>query len=150
MQKLNLPEYPFKITASEDKKMWIYDSFRKKKIILTPEEWVRQNLLTYLVKEKEYPASLISIESGIRVNQLEKRYDALIYNRKGAPVMLIECKAPGIPINQNTFDQISAYNLTVSADYFLLSNGLKHYCCRIKKPENKIEFFEDIPAFNKL
>ncbi len=150
MQKLNLPEYSFKITPSEDKKLLIYDSFRKKNILLTPEEWVRQNMLKFLVEEKEYPASLISIESGIKVNRLVRRYDALVYDRNGKPLMLIECKAPGVPVNQGTFDQISAYNLSALARYLLLSNGMIHYCCKLNVLKNAFDFLEEIPSYNKL
>ena len=150
MQKLNLPEYSFKITTSEDKKQWIYDSFRKKNILLTPEEWVRQNILNFLIIEKEYPASLISIESGIKVNQLVRRYDALVHDRNGYPLMLIECKAPEIAVNQNTFDQISAYNLSVLARYLLISNGIKHYCCKLNESGNSFDFLDEIPFYNSL
>lgn len=150
MQKLNLPEYSFKITTSEDKKQWIYDSFRKKNILLTPEEWVRQNLLKFLVKEKEYPQSLISIESGIKVNRLVRRYDALVYARNGNPIMLIECKAAGVAINQDTFDQISAYNISVLSKYMLISNGIKHYCCKLNDNKKSFDFLEEIPYYNKL
>ncbi|MBN2522432.1 MAG: type I restriction enzyme HsdR N-terminal domain-containing protein [Bacteroidales bacterium] len=149
MKKLNLPEYSFKIT-SEDTRLFIYDTFRKKKVLLTPEEWVRQNILMFLVREKKYPASLISIESGIKVNRLMKRYDALVYNLHGNPVMLIECKAPGVGIHQDTFDQISSYNLSVTAKFLLVSNGIKHYCCRLNKTGNSYDFLEEIPFFHEL
>lgn len=150
MQKLNLPEYSFKITTSEDNKQWIYDSFRKKDILLTPEEWVRQNILSFLVKDKMFPASLISIESGIKVNRMTRRYDALIYNREGNPLMLVECKAPGIIINQDTFDQITAYNLTILARYLLITNGKDHYCCKFNDQKKSYDFLERIPSYEEL
>jgi hypothetical protein len=150
MQKLNLPEYSFKITASEETKLWIYDPFRKKNILLTPEEWVRQNILQFLVRDKGYPASLISIESGIKVNRLDRRYDAVVFGREGNPVMLIECKAPGVAINQNTFDQVTAYNRSVLATYILVSNGMTHYCCKMDKPGHRVDFLKEIPDFKDL
>jgi hypothetical protein len=150
MQKLNLPEYSFKITTSENNRQWIYDSFRKKDILLTPEEWVRQNILCFLVKEKMYPATLISIESGIKVNRMTRRYDALVYNRKGNPIMLVECKAPEVQISQDTFDQISAYNLTVLARYLLLTNGISHYCCMFNEQKKSFDFLEVIPFYEEL
>ncbi len=149
MKKLNLPEYSFRIT-SEGNRLLIYDTFRKKKVVLTPEEWVRQNILMFLVREKKYPVSLISIESGIKVNQLIKRYDALVYNRQGNPVMLIECKAPEVAIRQDTFDQISAYNLSVIAQFLLISNGMKHFCCKLNEFRNSYNFLNEIPSFHEL
>ncbi len=150
MQKLNLPEYSFKITTSEDNKKWIYDWFRKKDILLTPEEWVRQNILFFLVNEKMFPAALISIESGIKVNRMARRYDALVYNRQGNPLLLLECKAPDVKINQDTFDQISAYNLTVLAKYLLITNGKSHYCCKFNEQKNSFDFLEGIPSYEEL
>lgn len=150
MQKLNLPEYSLKITTSENNKQWIYDSFRKKNILLTPEEWVRQNILCFLVKEKMFPASLISIESGIKVNRMARRYDALVYDRKGNPLMLVECKAPEVKISQDTFDQITAYNLTILARYLLITNGKSHYCCKFDEQKNSFDFLEGIPSYEEL
>lgn len=150
MQKLNLPEYHFKITTSGDNKLWIYDAFRNKEILLTPEEWVRQNILNYLIEEKLYPKSLLSIESGIKVNKQARRYDALVYNRQGKPIMLIECKAPDVKINQNTFDQISAYNLSLLAKYLLITNGMNHYCCKLNENTSAFDFLTEIPSFDHL
>jgi hypothetical protein len=150
MDKLNLPDYSFRILKSEGKKLFIFDSFRKKNVQLTPEEWVRQNILKFLTEEKGFPVSLVSIEAGVKVNRLSRRYDALIYDRRGKPLLLIECKAPSVNIQQSTFDQIVAYNLTIKAHYLLVSNGLKHYFCKIDTQESKYKFLEEIPYFDVL
>lgn len=150
MEKLNLPSYSFRIKKYPDNKQYIFDEIRQKNILLTPEEWVRQHLIRFLIEEKDYPPSLISVESGVKVNQLSRRYDALVYNRQGKPVLLLECKAPSIKINQDTFDQIAAYNRTILAGYLLVSNGMNHYCCKINPDMKKVNFLADIPAFDDL
>lgn len=150
MEQLNFPKYTFDITEDTNGKAFIFDTIRKKKLSLTPEEWVRQNLLRYLQEEKTYPANLISAEAGLKVNRLSRRYDALVYNRKGNAVMLIECKATSIKIDQKVFDQIIAYNQTIRAEYLLVTNGLRHFCCRLDPKEKRYIFLQDIPQFNAL
>jgi len=150
MDKLNLPAYSFRITKSANGSLFIFDSFRKKQVLLTPEEWVRQNILRYLTEEKKFPASLISLEAGIQVYRKPGRYDALVYNRSGMPSVLIECKAPPVAIGQETFDQVAAYNRTVKAPYLLITNGIKHYFCKIIADKMKYDFMEDIPVFGEL
>jgi hypothetical protein len=150
MEKLNLPEYSFRISRSAGKKDLIFDPFRNKNVILTPEEWVRQNILRYLTEEKKFPPSLISIEAGVRVNRLARRYDALVYDRMGKPLLLVECKAPSIQIIQGTFDQVAAYNMPIKAGYLLVTNGLKHYCCKMNPNATEYSFLQDIPSFEAL
>jgi len=150
MDQLNFPEYKFRIARGEDGKKYIFDSLRHKEIILTPEEWVRQHLIRYITEEKDFPPALVSIEAGVKVNTLSRRYDALVYSRNGKPLLLIECKAPGIKINQQTFDQIIAYNHTMKANYLLISNGLKHYCCKLKAEKDRYEFLPEIPHYSSL
>lgn len=147
MDKLNLPLYAFRIKGSKKDSLLIFDIYRKKYVSLTSEEWVRQNILQYLQTEKNVPEALISIEAGIQINKRAKRYDALIYCRLAQPWMLIECKAPSVNINQETFDQVAAYNRQVNAKYILVTNGLKHYCCEMKSTKGKVIFLKDIPAF---
>jgi type I site-specific restriction endonuclease len=147
---LNFPAYSFRIEKNADGKEFIFDRFRNKNIPLTPEEWVRQHLIRYLAEEKNFPVSLISIEAGMKVNRMARRYDALVYNREGKPLMLIECKAPTVAIGQETFDQVNAYNRTTKVPYLLLSNGLKHYCCVLDEVEVKYIFMPQIPDYNKL
>lgn len=149
MVKLNLPEYQFRLQKSE-KGTHIFDSIRKKFVALTPEEWVRQNFVRYLIEEKKYPASLISIETGLKYNKLKKRCDITVFNRNGEKFMLIECKAPEVKISQETFDQVATYNAAEKnlTRYLAVTNGLKHYCCEISGPTlNSYQFLEDFPDF---
>ncbi len=117
MQKLNLPQYKFNIKSKENKTL-IFDEIRKKYIVLTPEEWVRQHFVCYLQHEKNYPISLISVEKQLIINNLKKRFDILVFNRNGQPKIIVECKAPSVKITQDTFDQIARYNLKLNADLF--------------------------------
>lgn len=146
MQKLNLPSYQFKLKSSENKQL-IFDIIRKKYVILTPEEWVRQNFIHYLIYEKNYPISLISVEKQLTVNQLKKRFDILIYNTSGKPDIIIECKSPSIKISQNTFDQIARYNMVIDAPYLIVTNGLTHYFCKLDTKNKKYQFLKDIKSF---
>ena len=118
MTELNLPFYKFKIKSSENKRL-IFDQLRKKYVVLTPEEWVRQHFISYLLSEKKYPASLIAIEKEMKINGLKKRTDILIFNKQGLPYIIVECKAPSVPITQTTFDQIARYNLKLNASFLL-------------------------------
>jgi hypothetical protein len=147
MEKLNLPSYSFRITKNQEDRLLIFDPLRKKDIPLTPEEWVRQNILQFLIEERGFPKSLISVEAGLKVNLFLRRYDALIYSREGQPLMLIECKATSVAVNQGTFDQITIYNRSFKCPYLLVTNGLKHYCCKLDENEKKYIFLENIPAY---
>jgi len=149
MQELNIPSYPIKIRKSGDKKE-VFDTIRKKYVALTPEEEVRQRFILYLIHEKNYPASLISVEKGLKVNRMFKRFDAVVSDRKGNPAALIEFKSPKVSITQKVFDQISNYNLLLKVEYLIVSNGLKHYCCRINRKSGLFTFLEDIPDYDNL
>jgi len=146
---LNLPTYPFRIQQQEGKKL-IFDEIRKKLVSLTPEEWVRQHFIRYLVDVKEYPASLIAVEAGLELNRNRFRADLLVYNRLGQPLALIEFKAPSVKITQITFDQITRYNMTFRVPYLIVSNGMEHYCCRINLEEQTYVFLKEIPEFGAL
>lgn len=146
MQKLNFPTYPFRFKNSENK-VSIFDDIRKKFIILTPEEWVRQHTVQFLLQEKNYPKSHINIEKLIKVNDLSKRYDIVIFQPNGELFLLVECKAPEINITQNTFDQIARYNLTLKAQYLMVTNGLNHYFCQMDFENEKYVFLKDLPDF---
>ncbi|GAG33027.1 unnamed protein product, partial [marine sediment metagenome] len=126
MEALNLPTYSFKI-KSEGQRKYIFDGVRKKYIQLTPEEWVRQNFVQFLIQEKKYPESLISIEMFFKINKLMKRSDIVIFNKQGNPVVIVECKSPGVKISQDTFDQIARYNMKFKVDYLIVTNGINHY-----------------------
>ncbi|MGV8945700.1 MAG: type I restriction enzyme HsdR N-terminal domain-containing protein [Lutibacter sp.] len=147
MQALNLPNYPFKIKSSENK-YFIFDIVRKKYVVLTPEEWVRQHIIHYLIQEKNYPLSLIAVEKKVTVNKLTKRTDILVFNTKGLPHIIVECKAPSIKIAQESFDQIARYNLKLNADFLIVTNGLKHYFCKMDFINQEYVFLNTIPSYD--
>ncbi|SEE43611.1 type I restriction enzyme HsdR N-terminal domain-containing protein [Polaribacter dokdonensis] len=147
MQKLNLPKYNFKLKNSENKVL-IFDNLRKKYLVLTPEEWVRQHFVQYLIDEKRYPASLIALEKQLVINNRKKRTDVLIFNKNGTPEIIVECKAPSIKITQDTFDQIARYNLKLNAHYLIVTNGLQHYYCKMDFENETYIFLKDIPSYN--
>jgi len=146
MIELNLPSYKFKVKSSENKRL-IFDNIRKKYVVITPEEWVRQHYVSYLISEKKYPQSLIAIEKQMLVNGLKKRTDILIFNREGKPEIIVECKAPSIPITQTTFDQIARYNLKLNANFLVVTNGLQHFYCKMDFENERYLFLEDIPNY---
>lgn len=146
MQELNFPRFDFRFKNSENK-LSIFDVIRKKFIVLTPEEWVRQHVLHDLIHHKKYPASLISVEKSIRINDLIKRYDIVVYKNNGDIFLLVECKAPQIKINQDTFDQIARYNLRLEAEYLYITNGLNHYYCQMDYVQQKYYFLPNLPSY---
>lgn len=146
MQKLNLPNYIFKLKSNENKTL-IFDKWRKKYMVLTPEEWVRQHFVQYLIDEKKYPVSLIAIEKQLTINNLKKRTDIVIFSSDGMPDIIVECKAPKIKISQDTFDQIARYNLKLNANYLVVTNGLQHYFCKLDKENETYIFLKDIPDY---
>lgn len=149
MKQLNLPTYPFKIRKKQSK-YEIYDEFRKGYYVLTPEEWVRQHFLMHLHQDKKAPKSLIAVEKGLKVNQMNKRTDIVIYNKLGKACLIVECKAPEVKISQDTFEQIARYNMTLQVDYLVVTNGLNHYCCKMDYQKSSFNFLEDIPCFDDL
>ena len=146
MQKLQFPTYSFRFKNSENK-IAIFDEIRKKFILLTPEEWVRQHIVQFLLQEKNYPKSYINVEKLIKINDLNKRYDIIVYQPNGELFLLIECKAPEVKITQETFDQIARYNLVLNAKYLMVSNGLNHYFCQMDFENEKYVFLEELPSF---
>ncbi|WPR70637.1 type I restriction enzyme HsdR N-terminal domain-containing protein [Flavobacterium sp. NG2] len=147
MQKLNFPSYSFRFKNSENK-VSIFDEIRKKFIILTPEEWVRQHVVRFLLEEKKIPKSLINVEKLLKVNGLNKRYDVVVFNSDGSIHILVECKAPEVKIAQATFDQIARYNMTMNATLLMVSNGLNHYFCQMDYENEKYHFLPDLPQYN--
>lgn len=141
--------YDFK-TRLADGKQYIFDEIRKKYVVNTPEEWVRQNFIRYLINEKGYPGTLIGIEYEIRLNRLTKRCDAVVFSKKALPVMILEFKAPGVPVSQLVFDQIERYNKVLRVSYLLITNGLKHYCCKIDPDKNNYVFLNEIPFYKDI
>lgn len=150
MEKLNLPEYAFKTRQLAVGGQEIFDPVRKKYLKLTPEEWVRQNFIQYLVNEKAYPQSLVLIEKGLTVNRMKKRFDAVVYSKQGQPIVLIEFKSPKVKVDQKVFEQIASYNLQLKVKFLIVSNGLKHYCCSVNHSSKEISFLAEIPHFEEL
>ena len=147
MQKLNLPKYNFKLKNSENKVL-IFDNLRKKYLVLTPEEWVRQHFVYFLIDVKKYPVSLIALEKQLIINNLKKRSDILVFNSSGTPEIIVECKAPQVKITQDTFDQIARYNLKLKAKYLIVTNGLNHYYCKMDFKNETYVFLPEIPNYN--
>jgi len=143
---LNFPTYSFRFKNSENN-VAIFDEIRKKFILLTPEEWVRQHTLHYLIQDKNYPKSHINVEKLIKINTLNKRYDIIVFQTNGEIFLLIECKAPEVAISQQTFDQIARYNLTLKAKYLMLTNGINHYFCQMDFENEKYIFLKDLPEY---
>jgi len=146
---LNFPAFDVR-TKTEGNRMLIFDSIRKKYVALTPEEWVRQHLIHYIIVEKNYPATLISVETPLKYAHVDKRSDVLVYNRNGQPLMLAECKAPEVAITQKVFEQISIYNLTIHAPCLIVTNGLQHYCLKAALECSPACFLNEIPVYEEL
>lgn len=148
MSPLNLPAVDFKVKKS-DGKVWIFDGIRKKFVVLTPEEWVRQHFVHHLIHDLHYPRSLFRIEGSLSYNTLQKRSDILVYDRNGKPWMLIECKSPSIKLTQRAFNQAAMYNMTVGARYVAVTNGMVHFCFLPPRPGGEAVFLNDFPDFKE-
>ncbi len=148
MQELNFPTYSFKLKSNENKTL-IFDIIRKKYVILTPEEWVRQHMVRFLLEEKKYPVSLLALEKQLHVYLRKKRTDIVVFKPNGTPLMVVECKAPSVSIDQNTFDQIARYNLSLEADLLVVTNGMDHFCCTMDHKNERYNFLKSIPSYQK-
>ena len=148
--QLNLPTYPFNIKAKPNGSKVIFDTLRRRFVTLTPEEWVRQHFVRFLVDEKGFPAALMANEVSLTQNGIKRRCDTLVADATGNPLVIVEYKAPHIEISQNTFDQIVRYNMVLHASYLIVSNGLNHYCCRINYADDSYVFLNDIPSYSDL
>ena len=149
MQKLNLPQFDFRI-KTEGEKYFIFDAIRKKYILLTPEEWVRQNFIQFLVQHKKYPQSLMAVEKQITINRKLFRFDLVVYTRSGQPLLIAEFKAPGVKITQNAFDQVVRYNMALKVKLVIVSNGLQHFVCAIDYKKGTYNFLKEIPEFGNI
>lgn len=145
---LNLPPFPFKI-SNDNGQLSLFDVIRKRNIIITPEEWVRQHFVQYLIQQKGYPKSLIKLEGGHRLHGKAKRSDIVIYNTAGEKILLVECKAPGVTIDQKTFDQVARYNMVHKVKLLAVTNGLEHYYCAIDFENRDYKFIEELPVYVK-
>ena len=149
MYRLNLPPYPIKVTE-RDKKQFIFDFLRRKYVALTPEEWVRQHFVHYLIEHKGYPHGLMGNEIELHIGDKKLRCDTLLYTKDLQPKMIIEYKAPEIAITQRVFNQITVYNFLLHVDYLIVSNGRQHYCCRMDYEKNSWEFLQEIPNYEVI
>lgn len=149
MLNLNLPPFEINIKKTNGK-LTVFDPLRRKFVALTPEEWVRQHFVNYLITQKDYSPSLIANEMQINLNNLKRRCDSVIYDRKLSPVVIVEYKAPDVVVTQDVFDQIVRYNIVLKVKYLIVSNGLFHYCCRMNYDNNTYDYLPEIPCFNDL
>ena len=145
---LQLPPYPFKIT-DQNGQLTLFDAIRKKNIVLTPEEWVRQHFVQYLINQKHYPKTLIKLEGGHKLYGMAKRSDIVVYNSRGEKILLVECKAPSVSIDQKTFDQVASYNMVHKVKLLAVTNGLQHYYCRIDFENQAYKFIEELPDYGE-
>lgn len=148
MQKLNFPDYDFRF-KNTDNKISVYDEIRRKFIQMTPEEWVRQHVVKYLITQKKYPLLHINVEKIIKINGLTRRYDVVVFQPDGKILLLVECKAPEVVISQNTFDQIARYNMSLNAKFMMVTNGLNHYFCQMDYEQEKYNFLQDLPEYTR-
>jgi len=149
MQKLNFDDYDFRFRNAGGR-ISIFDEIRKKFVVLTPEEWVRQHVVQFLMHEKKYPKSLINVEKIITINGLTKRYDVVVFTTDGSIFILIECKAPQVKISQTVFDQIARYNMTMQSEILMVTNGLNHYFCQMDYQNEKYRFLAKLPEYTIL
>lgn len=149
LPKLNFPSSSFKL-EEKNGKLFIFDNSRKRYVILTPEEWVRQNCLHYFRDVKHFPISNMAVEKTIRINGQNLRYDIVAYSKKAKPVLLVECKAPTVKISQSTFDQIAVYNLELKVPYLFITNGVEHFCCEVDFENKRYNFLPELPDYSLL
>lgn len=146
MQKLNFPSYSFRFKNNQNK-IAVFDELRKKFVILTPEEWVRQHCVKFLHKEKNYPLSHINVEKQLKISGLTKRYDIVVFEPTGNIQIIVECKAPAIKISQDTFDQIARYNLSLRANFLMVTNGMEHFFCKMDYENENYVFLKELPDY---
>ncbi len=149
MTELNLPRYSFRV-KEENGKQFIFDTLRKRYVLLTPEEWVRQHFVAYLIQDKGYPSGRIGNEISLLQNGRKRRSDTVVYDVMGNPFIIIEYKAPHINITQEVFNQIIRYNSVLKVRYLIVSNGLQHFCCRVDYEHHKCDFLSEIPTYDAL
>lgn len=149
MMRLNLPPYPARVKEADGRRQ-IFDILRRKYVALTPEEWVRQHFIHYLIGYKGYPAALLANEVPLQVGEKKVRADSVLYDRQLRPRLIIEYKAPTIPLTQKVFDQITVYNLLLHVDYLIVSNGLETYICKMDYTNHTYRFLEMIPDYKKI
>lgn len=150
MDTLNLPAYDAKLRRASDGQLQIFDRLRNKFVVLTPEEWVRQHFVNFLIEHRGYPLALMANEVGLRQNGCLRRCDTIVYDHTAHPIAIIEYKAPQIDITERVFDQIVRYNMALAVRHLIVSNGKAHYCCRVDFRESKYYFLSDIPYYQSI
>lgn len=145
-QKLNLPPFEIRIQSVEGQYQ-VFDTIRKKFVALTPEEWVRQHFVNYLVIHRGYPAGLIAIEMPVNINGMIQRADIVAHSTAGEPILIVECKAPSVAVGGDTYAQAARYNLALRAKYLVVTNGLQHYCSEVNLEEKTFKHLQEIPHF---
>ena len=148
MQKLNFPAFSFRFKNNQNK-IAVFDDLRKKFVILTPEEWVRLHCVKFLQSNKNYPSSHINVEKQLKIAGLTKRYDIVVFEPEGNIHIIVECKAPSVKITQDTFDQIARYNLSLKANYLMVTNGLEHFFCQLDYENENYIFLKELPEYKK-
>jgi hypothetical protein len=148
LQPLHLPPYPFKITDLNGQ-LTLFDEIRKKQVIITPEEWVRQHFVQYLINQKSYPKTLIKLEGGLKLHGMPRRTDIVVFNPEGEKILMVECKAPSVAINQKVFDQVARYNITHKIALLAVTNGLQHYYCSVDFNNGSYKFIEELPTYRQ-
>lgn len=149
MQALNLPDHGVKTKHGPDGDR-IFDPVRRAWVACTPEEWVRQHVINHLVHDLGAPMSLMAVEKQLIMNRLARRADIVVHDRSARPVLLVECKAPGVKLDQAAFEQAARYNTVYKVPYLLITNGLAHYCCRVHQGAGRLEFLPAVPPYNVL
>lgn len=149
MKQLNLPGFEFK-SRTVANHLQIFDPVRRKYVALTPEEWVRQHFVHYLIEHRNVPMSHIAIEKSLRVSNLAKRADIVVFKGGMKPVLVVECKAPSVDVNQEVFYQILRYNMTLRVDYLVVTNGLRHIYCKVDYEQQNAVFIEELPYYDQL
>lgn len=144
LPRLNLPEIEPRL-LKKDGKIWVFDPLRKKDLILTPEEWVRQHWISFLIQQQNYPKGLLATEKGLKYNQLQKRTDLVVWNKSGNAHLLIECKAPSVKLSQKTVEQACLYHSKLHSDYLILSNGMNHICLKWISDEKSFDQMQTFP-----
>jgi len=147
--QLKFPEYKFQLQKTGHRTM-IFDIIRKKFVTLTPEEWVRQHVIHYLVGEKKVPASLIGVESAIKLFNTKKRFDIAVFDRNGKPLLVVECKAPSVALTQDVLDQVVRYNMALKVNFLMLTNGLTNLFCKSDQESGNIRIIEDLPDYSNF
>jgi len=149
MERLNLPTYDYEL-RNQDGRVVILDTIRKRFVTLTPEEWVRQHFVQYMINHLDFPCGLIGIEVSIPIRERHYRADIVGYDRQVVPLLLVECKRPSVKLNQDVFNQIGYYNIGFNVPYLVITNGMEHYCCLINHSDQSYQFLDAIPSYTTM